>query len=402
MKITKALPMAALAALSLVLAGCGASASPAVNLSASGGIQVPDIPAATEVGESEGEVNIIAWAGFVEDGSTNPAADWVTQFEKQTQCVVNRKVGATSDEMVQLMRSGDYDLVSASGDASLRLIAGGDVAPINTPLIPNFGNIVEGLKGQIYDTFNGKSYGVPIGRGANVLMYNTEHVSEAPDSWADTWKADSEYSGKVLAYDSPIYIADAAVYLMATQPHLGITNPYALDQKQLTAAVELLKTQNDVVGEYWNDALKAVSSISSGTAHLGTGWQVIVNLAQGDGGKVESVLPKEGATGWSDTWMISAKSKNPNCAYKWMDWASSAEINAKIAQNFGMAPANALACEGSEANAAHCETFHATDEAYYKNVWMWTTPVEQCVDGRKDVTCTNYQEWTKAWTEIKG
>ena len=148
---------------------------------------MPDIPAATEVGESEGEVNIIAWAGFVEDGSTNPDADWVTEFEKETQCKVNRKVGATSDEMVQLMRTGEYDLLSASGDASLRLIAGGDVAPINTDLIPNFGHIVDGLKGQIYDTLNGKSYGVPIGRGANVLMYNTKDVPEAPDSWEATW-----------------------------------------------------------------------------------------------------------------------------------------------------------------------------------------------------------------------
>ncbi|MET1154182.1 extracellular solute-binding protein [Arthrobacter sp.] len=398
MKITKALPLAALASLSLVLAGCGGSA-PA---SSAGGIEVPDIPAATEVGASEGEVNIIAWAGFVEDGSTNPDADWVTEFEKETQCKVNRKVGATSDEMVQLMRTGEYDLVSASGDASLRLIAGGDVAPINTDLIPNFGHIVDGLKGQIYDTLNGKSYGVPIGRGANVLMYNTEDVSEAPDSWEATWDPNSEYAGKIMAYDSPIFIADAAVYLMATQPDLGITNPYALDQEQLAAAVELLKSQNKVAGEYWNDALKAVSSISSGTASLGTGWQVIVNIAQADGGKVESVLPKEGATGWSDTWMLSAKSENPNCAYQWMDWASSAEVNAKIAQNFGMAPANAQACEGSKENEEHCATYHATDEDYYKQVWMWTTPVEQCIDGRTDVTCTNYQEWTKAWTEVKG
>ncbi|MET1087019.1 MAG: spermidine/putrescine ABC transporter substrate-binding protein, partial [Arthrobacter sp.] len=127
MKITKALPLAALASLSLVLAGCGGGSAPA---SSAGGIQVPDIPAATAVGESEGEVNIIAWAGFVEDGSTNPDADWVSAFESETQCKVNRKVGATSDEMVQLMRTGEYDLVSASGDASLRLIAGGDVAPI--------------------------------------------------------------------------------------------------------------------------------------------------------------------------------------------------------------------------------------------------------------------------------
>ncbi|WP_102159061.1 extracellular solute-binding protein [Zhihengliuella halotolerans] len=399
MKNRKALlPLAVLAAGVLTLSACGSDGGDA----GTGGITVPDIPMATEIGEGEGEVNIVAWAGFVEDGTTNPDADWVTAFEEETGCMVNRKVGATSDEMVQLMRTGEYDVVSASGDASLRLIAGGDVQPLNTDLVPNFGNLVEGLKGQVYDTLNGKSYGVPIGRGANVLMYNTEKVTEAPDSWAPTWEADSEFAGQVMAYDSPIFIADAAVYLMATEPDLGIENPYALDEEQLAAAVELLKKQNEIAGEYWNDALKAVSSISTGTASMGTGWQVIVNLAQGDGGPVEAVLPQEGATGWSDTWMVHAEAKNQNCAYQWIDYASAPDVNASISQNFGMAPANELACEGSEANIAHCETFHATDEEYYENVWMWTTPVEQCIDGRTDVTCTNYQQWTEAWTAVKG
>src|ERR671928_131111 len=91
---------------------------------------------ATELGEGEGEVNLVAWAGYVEDGSTDPKVDWVTPFEKATGCKVNVKVAATSDEMVQLMKSGQYDAVSASGDAPLRLGAGGDVPPGNTDLVP--------------------------------------------------------------------------------------------------------------------------------------------------------------------------------------------------------------------------------------------------------------------------
>ncbi len=95
----------------------------------------------TELGEGEGEVNLVAWAGYVEDGSTDPAVDWVSDFEKETGCKVNVKVGNTSDEMVQLMRTGEYDRVSASGDATLRLIEGGDVAPVNTDLIPNYEDV---------------------------------------------------------------------------------------------------------------------------------------------------------------------------------------------------------------------------------------------------------------------
>ncbi|MGF3053724.1 extracellular solute-binding protein [Microbacterium sp. YY-03] len=378
------------AAATLVLAGCSSSDGGSDGLS----IEVPDVPMIQEKGDYEGEVNIVAWSGFVE-----PA--WSDEFTEQTGCVVNRKVAGTSDEMVQLMQSGDYDLVSASGDASLRLIVGGDVQPLNLDLIPNFGDdIVAGMKGQIYDTLNGKSYGVPIGRGANILQYNSDVVTEEPDSWSVAWEADSPYAGKIIGYDAPIYIADAAIYLMATQPDLGIKNPYALDQTQLDAAIALLQEQNKIVSEYWADPAAQITSFVGGTTDLGTSWEVLRKLAEDD--KFKSVLPKEGSTGWSDAWMLATESANPNCAYEWMNYTSSPEVNGAIAMNFGMAPANAAFCELNDEAKAHCDYYNATDEEYFKKVWFWTTPIEQCIDGRTDVTCTNFQQWTDAWAKVKG
>ena len=119
----------------------------------------------------------------------------------------------------------------------------------------------------------------------------------------------------MTAYDSPIYIADAALYLMKTQPDLGIEDPYALDADQLAAAVDLLKAQREHVGEYWSDYLKEIQAFSTGDSVIGTTWQVIVNVAQAEKAPVEAILPEEGATGWSDTWMIGADTEVPNCAY---------------------------------------------------------------------------------------
>ena len=216
----------------LALAGCAGE----TNGPGPGGLKPPTIPALTSLGAGEGAVNIVSWAGYVEDGSTDPAVDWVSDFEAATGCQVNNKVAGTSDEMVTLMQSGDYDVVSASGDASLRLIYGGDVAPVNTSLIPNYADVFEGLKLKPWNSVNGVSYGMPHGRGANLLMYRTDIVTPAPTSWGAVFDPNSPYAGKVTAYDSPIYIADAALYLMKTKPELGITNPYALDQTQLNAA----------------------------------------------------------------------------------------------------------------------------------------------------------------------
>ncbi|MBF9337074.1 extracellular solute-binding protein [Microbacterium lacticum] len=385
---------AGFAVAALALSGCAGTAEDTDAHAGGLSIDVPDVPMMEEKGEFEDHVDIIAWSGFVE-----PA--WADAFTEETGCKVNRRVAGTSDEMVQLMRTGDYDLVSASGDASLRLIAGGDVAPVNLDLIPNFGDdIVEGMKGQVYDTINGKSYGIPIGRGANILQYNSDVVTEEPTSWDVAWETDSPYAGKIIGYDAPIYIADAAVYLMAHEPDLGITNPYALDEEQLAAAIDLLKQQNEIVSEYWADPAAQVTSFVGGTTVLGTSWEVLRKLTEDE--KFKSVLPEEGSTGWSDAWLISSQSESPNCAYEWMNYTSAPEVNGAIAMNFGMAPANAAFCETSDEAKAHCDYFNATDEEYFKKVWFWTTPIEQCVDGRTDVTCTNFQQWTDAWLTVKG
>ena len=137
----------------------------------------------TAVGAGEGQVDIVAWPGYIERGETDKTYDWVTDFEKKTGCKVNVKTAATSDEMVALMNEGGFDLVTASGDASLRLIAGKRVQPINTALIPSWSTVDERLQNAPWHTVDGKHYGVPYQWGSNVLMYNTEVFKEAPKSW---------------------------------------------------------------------------------------------------------------------------------------------------------------------------------------------------------------------------
>ena len=354
--------------------------------------------AAEELGETEGQVSILAWPGYVEDGSNDPEVDWVTPFEEDTGCEVTVKTFGTSDEAVNLMKTGEYDVVSASGDATLRLIAAGDVAPVNTDLIPNYANIYDFLKEKEWNSVDGVPYGVPHGYGANLLMYNTTVFPEAPTSWGVVFDQAGDYSGKVTAYDSPIYIADAAVYLMAHQPELGIENPYALDEEQFQASVDLLKAQREHVGEYWSDYLKEIQAFTTGDSVVGTTWQVIQNVLASEGATTDVVLPEEGATGWSDTWMISSEAKNPNCAYAWLDYIASPEANATATAYFGEAPSSDEACEYRD----DCEAYHAGDADYASQIWYWTTPIEDCVDGRTDVKCVDYAAWTEAWQEIKG
>jgi putative spermidine/putrescine transport system substrate-binding protein len=391
----------AITAAALLLTACGTSSGSGTAAPGVSGFTPPKIAQLEKLGTGEGAVSILAWPGYAEDGSDDPKVDWVTPFEKATGCRATIKTFGTSDEAVTLMRTGDYDVVSASGDASLRLIAAGDVAPVNTSLVPDYADVADFLKLKAWNSVDGQMYGIPHGWGANLLMYRTDKVKPAPTSWAAVFTDAGRYAGKVTAYDSPIYIADAALFLMRTKPELGIKNPYALDDKQLAAAVTLLKAQKADVSEYWSDYLKEVQSFKSGNSVIGTTWQVIVNTAAGEKAPVAAVLPSEGATGWSDTWMVSARSKHPSCAYQWMNWIVSPSANAQVAEYFGEAPANVKAC-GQTADKSFCDTYHATDAAYASKIWYWSTPIKQCLDGRTDVSCTDYAQWTRAWTEIKG
>ena len=392
----------AVLAVGMLLSGCG-SAGPGSSSTGGGngavaGLKPPmqDAAVPTSIGKTEGQLNLIAWEGY-----TQP--DWVQPFEKQTGCQVNSKYAGSSSEMVSLMAGGgggQYDMVSASGDADLRLIYGGDVRPVNIDLIPEWNNFYEFLKSPSFNTIDGKHYGVSYEFGPNVLMYNTSVVTQEPTSWATLY--DKKYTGQVTVPDNPIQIADAALYLSKTKPDLGITDPYELTQKQFDAAVSLLKDQRPLVKKYWGLASQEISLFQSGATVVGAAWPYQTNTLQAGKAPVADTIPAEGATGWADTWMLASKAPHPNCAYKWMQWATTPEVQAQQAIYFGETPANQNACKVMDSlQAGSCAAYHANaPESYFSQIKFWKTPLAQCGNGKND--CVPFQQWQAAWTEITG
>jgi putative spermidine/putrescine transport system substrate-binding protein len=359
----------------------------------------PRIAVQQGIGASEGRLNLVIWAGYAEDGSDDKTVDWVHPFERRTGCKVNAKVADTSDSMVALMRTGQYDGVSASGDASLRLVYGGAVAPVNTNLLENYRDIAPYLRDQPYNSVKGQMYGMPHGYGANYLMYRTDKISQKPTSWSVVWEKNSPAAGHVVDYDSPIYIADAALYLKAHRPDLHITDVYELTQEQFNAAVDLLKQQRSNVNQYWSDYLDEIQSFKAADDYAGTAWQVTANVAKSEKAPVATTIPVEGATGWSDTWMIAARAQHPNCMYRWMNWITTPKVQAKVAQWFGEAPANPKACRYTA--KGFCTQFHVNDVGFYRRIAFWKTPVTDCGDAR-GASCVDYSKWTELWTQVKG
>jgi len=358
-----------------------------------------------ELGEPEGQVTIVSWAGYVERGATDPAFDWVTDFEAETGCMVTNKVAATSDEMVALMNEGGFDLVTASGDASLRLVAGKRVQPINVDLIPSWSTVDERLQEAPWHYVDGVHYGVPYQWGSNVLMYNTEIFGDTPpDSWSVTFEEQTlpdgeSNAGRVQAYDGAIFIADAAMYLMYHNPELGITDPYSLDRTQFDAALNLLRQQRELVGRYWHDAFIQIDDFTNEGVAASGSWPFQVNLLVGGGAPIASTVPVEGVTGWADTTMMSVDSPNPDCAYLWLEHSLNPKLQGDLAAWFGSVPSVLAACEGNELlGESGCET---NGLGNFDRIAFWRTPTSTCGDGRGDI-CVPYYEWVTNYIAVIG
>ena len=360
------------------------------------------VVALAQGGPFEGQVNIVAWAGYIERGDTSPDFDWVTEFEAETGCRVQVKTAATSDEMVALMNEGGFDLVTASGDASLRLISGGRIQAVDVSRIPSWNTIDERLQDASWHTVDGVHYGVPYQWGANVLMYNTNTFSEPPTSWSVVFEEQTlpdgqSNRGRVQAFDGPIHIADAALYLMTHNPELGITDPYELDRTQFEAALALLRQQRTIVGRYWHDAFVQIDDFTNEGVVASGSWPFQVNILQSQGAPIASVIPVEGATGWADTTMMHVNAPNPNCAYAWLEHSIDPKVQGDLAAWFGSVPAVPAACTG---NALLGEEGCATNGFdNFEKISFWTTPVANCGDGR---SCVPYYEWVTQYIAVLG
>jgi putative spermidine/putrescine transport system substrate-binding protein len=355
-----------------------------------------------EIGAGEGQVNIIAWPGYIERGETDKNYDWVTEFEKASGCKVNVKTAATSDEMVALMNEGGFDLVTASGDASLRLVAGKRVQPINVDLIKSWSTVDDRLKDAPWHTVNGVHYGVPYQWGPNVLMYNTSVFKEAPKSWNVVFEEmtlpdGKSNKGRVQAYDGPIHVADAANYLMFHKPELGIKDPYELNEDQYKAALDLLRVQRTLVGRYWHDAMIQIDDFKNEGVVASGSWPFQVNLLAFEKQPVASTLPEEGATGWADTTMMHTEAANPNCAYMWLEHSLSPKLQGDLAAWFGSVPAVPGACKGNALLTDEgCKTNGFED---FEKIKFWKTPVSKCASQGE---CVPYYRWVSDYVGVIG
>jgi len=356
-----------------------------------------------EVGAGEGRLDIIAWDGDIERGANDSRFDWVTEFEKQTGCVVNVKSASSSDEMVMLMNQGGYDLVTAAGDASSRLIKSGKVQPINTALLPSWDSLDSRIINSPWHTIAGIHYGIPFIWNSSRLMYNADVFSTPPREWDVLFEERILPDGlsnknRVQAYEGSMAIADAALYLMKTRPELGIKDPYELNQIQFGEAIRVLRGQRNLVNDYWPDPAGQIASFARDENAISISWPYQIARLQRLGLPVKSVIPGGGVTGRADTFMLHSDAAHPNCAYMWMEHVLNPKVQGDAAAWTGSNPSVVDACKSSDLlGEKGCDLNGYND---FNNVYFWKTPVEDCGDGNRN--CVPYRDWVTAYIAIIG
>lgn len=372
----------------------------------SGGRKEPAgvVKVASTLGPGEGSLNLVTLPGYIENGGNDPRVDWITPFHERTGCKVGWREARSPQEMSNLLHDENrrYDGVSAPPEVAGQLIADRQVTPVNPDLVDGYKKLEPRLRNLLKR--GGRFYGVPFVWGSNLIMYDTHAVQPAPTGWSALFEPEQarRYSGRLIMRDSPLVIAEAALYLKNKDRKLKITDPYSLTPRQLAAAGSVLAEQRPHVREYWQLPADAVSSFAGGEAVLGEGRPYQVDVLDRASKPVQGVVPSEGVTGWMDAWMIGARVQHPNCMYQWLQWTASADVQQQVAEWSGVAPANPQACVGDRLKSGFCNAYRVGDRGYLDKVIFAHTPAKLCGGTGKDAgktNCTDYTEWLKTWIE---
>lgn len=348
---------------------------------------------ATMIGKGEGQLDLLVWRGYAEDA-------WGKPFEKNTGCKLNLRYAASAEEMIGAMRLGGHgviDLVSAPTEASRALIDRKEVRPLNLALIPAWSDFFTPLKSPAFNTVKGVHWGLSYQWGPNTLMWNSAKIKRAPTSWAALY--DPRYRDHIAIPDNPYVIADAALYLMRAQPGLKIRDPFDLDARQMKAVEALLRKQRPLVRSYWTLAEQEITQFKSGRAVIGLGGPYQTERLRAAKVPVVETIPSEGATAWADSWMLASKAKHVNCAYLWMQWTATPQVQAAQAVFFGETPANASACAAMDAlKPGSCRRYRADGNGLDK-LHFQHAPQKHRSKGR-DATLDS-AAWRQTWLRAK-
>jgi putative spermidine/putrescine transport system substrate-binding protein len=372
---------AALASL-VTACGTGGSAANAPPLS-------PSAPATT-LPRAEGTLRLLTRQGYAE-------SSWVQPFERSTGCHVEVRYADGAEALRRAADGYSFDVASIPGGIAYAVVQDGAARALNPALVPQRASFRAPFRDPAAGRAGTRRYGISFMWTPRLELWRKTIRKHAPATWAPlSWNAKAR-RGRVSLEDTPLEIGDAALSLRTLEPALGITDPYALNEAQFTAAVALTKQRLQLAGALWQLPGDEIDAFDGGLVDVGAGDWYTAQQIRDQNADVGLTLPREGAAGEIDLWMLGAHALHPGCAYRWMRYASNAGVQAQVARFYGATPVNAGAC--AVLGKTSCHALHADAAgALLKRIAFRHTPVENCGGGR---ICVPFTSWEQSWNELR-
>ena len=352
----------------------------------------------TSVGKGEGKLTLVAWEGYTEK-------QWVAPFEKPTGCKVSAKYAGSSNDMFNLMTSGgggQYDMVSASGDASLRLIYAGAVAEVNVNLIPAYKDFFKAFQSPPNNTVDGKHYGDLAPVRAERADVQHEVVREEADELERDLRPEEQGQDHDPGQPDPdrrrgaLPLEDEA----RARDQGSVRADEGAARRGRRAAQAAAAADQEVLG-----ASPPTRSTCSRTAARRSAPRGRTRSTRSTAAKVPvaAVIPKEGVTGLARHVDALVEGEAPELRLQVDAVHHPAEAAGPAGDLLRRDAGQQEGVQGrwTSSSKGSCAQYSANaPESYYRSIKFWKTPVADCGNGQKN--CMDLRAWTTAWTQVKG
>lgn len=304
-------------------------------------------------------LKVTGWDVYSDPDKPNKTIGYKS-FEKQFNVIIDFKALSNLDDIIEAAESDvNYDVFIISNEG-IRILHDMQLASsFDLNLLPEYQSLHPSLQYTKWAQFATKPYAIPWAWGPTGFMYDQD-VMPAPNSWNVLW--DKKYAGKIAMWDDISIIWTAAL-------SLGYKNVYSLTQPQLAKVKDKLIAFNKLQAKYYTGGGDEIELVKSGQVVAYNSWYNPSIRLKKYGKNFSMTIPKEGAVGMFDSYMISSKSKKSMIAHKYVNHQITPAIQKSMTRITGLAPANIETL--GLLNPDEIKFLHLHEQDYFSKMILW-------------------------------
>jgi putrescine transport system substrate-binding protein len=289
------------------------------------------------------ELHVYNWADYI-------GKDTIAQFERTTGIKVVYDTYDADETLEAKMMAGDsgYDAVSTSTDYFSRQIKAGIYRPLDRALLPNWKNLDPHILAIEAQADPGNRHAMPYLRHVNGFAYNVDmtrvRMADAP---ADS--LDMIFKPEIIRHfaDCGVTFLDSAEDVLQLALNYLHLDPNTTQPEDYKRAEQLLLAVRPYIRAF--DSSEYMNGLANGEFCISMSWSGDYATSRGRARAagvdvhLAFTVPKEGANGSFDAWLIPADAPHPLAAHKFLNYILEPRVIAAITNEIHYANDNRAA-----------------------------------------------------------